>query len=528
MQSELNQACRPLRPVHLAIALLLFGALLACCYPFYRYFVDPDAVAYLTMARRAAEGDTWRLVNALWSPLHPALVALCAHGGMDPLNAAQVTNGIACAGVLFAIFALFRRFAVSADIGLPLLLALSAFLTYALFKQLFCDLWQIAFLLLYLLLITAPRFLQKPGYWVAVGIVMALAAYAKFYSFYFLLLHFPLSLYLMSRRQALRFPWKGYLLAFGLQVALMLPFVWLMHQKYGVWAFSRSGALNTSWTLNGHKTLKPGIGSLIPPPYPNSPYTWEDPWLTEGGLHTRFESLAMIRSQIGHSIKASLQAVEAAGQISPFLIIVLLAAAAAVIRRKDNRFSTGHQLLLLGAGIMPLGYLLLHVEARYIWLLLFAGMILGAVWLEAMRHWLQRRTLHRAAVWIFAASFVAYPVYDMKKLFRAGEHERIEAALLQDMNIKGSFTTNDNPSRSGLLAYWMEGNFYTPVSERLDASAVLADMRRYRIRYYFAYSRPEFDITEPVLRDEGGRPFPEISGGRIPGLRVYLIANLGL
>ncbi len=121
------------------VATLLFCLLFFLSYPHYRYFIDPDAVAYLTIARRAAEGDVWRLVNALWSPFHPALVSLCSRNGMDALLAAQLTNGLACIAVLCCTFELMRRAKVSSQSGFPALLALSGFLCYALYKQLFCE-----------------------------------------------------------------------------------------------------------------------------------------------------------------------------------------------------------------------------------------------------------------------------------------------------------------------------------------------------------------------------------------------------
>ncbi len=504
-------------------AIGLFLGLLAITYPHYRYFVDPDAVAYLTMAGRAAEGAPWRLINALWSPLHPAMVALLAANGMDTLQAAQLTNALACVLILVASWSLFRRFRVARDTGLAMLLALSAFLTYACYKQLFCDLWQIALLLAYLRIISLRGFLVNKWLWILCGLVMALAAYTKVYSFYFLLLHFPLSLALLRRAQLRRrFPIRVYATAFVFQLLLLLPLVSLMHLKYGFWGLSKSGALNTSWTLKGHKSPRADIGALIPPPYPNSPYTWEDPYVTEGVLHSRFESGAMIRSQAGHIVQASLQGVEAAGQISPFLLITLLATVAAIVLKKDTRFSSGHKVLLLAAAIMPLGYLLLHVEARYIWLLLLIGMILGSVWLEALRHWLNHRLAFGAAVWIFAASFVIWPIYDMKSLFGAGADVRTEALRLRSLGLTGTFTSNDHPSRSGLLAYWLGSSYYTPVSETLRPEAILADMRRYKVNFYLAYGRKS-DATTPQLLDEQGMPFPELARGRVPWLSVFLV-----
>ena len=511
-------------PQHLLAAIVLFLGLFIASYPYYRYFVDPDAVAYLTMAKAAAAGDHWRLVNALWSPLHPTLVAACIRFGVNDLLAAQLTNALACILIIVAVYRLFRRFAIERFVGVALLFALSFFLVYALYKQLFCDLWQIAFLLLYLLLITAKDFLQKPFKWMLCAAMMALAAYAKVYSFYFLLLHFPVALFLHRKIKGRHpFPLRQYVMVMILQLILIAPLVFLQHHKYGGWSLSKSGALNTSWMLAGHKTLRADIDALIPPPYPNSPYTWEDPWMSEGRLHKRFESFAMMKSGVAHSVQSSLQGVKASGEISPFLLAILAAALGIVLFKKGQQiFGANYKILIAAACILPIGYLLQHFEARYIWLLLPIGMILGARFLVLFQHWSQNTLAYRMAVVGLALSFITYPLYDLQKLFRGGEDIYNEAKALRSLGLNGSFTSNDNPSRSGALAYWCGSNYYTPAREALNAAALLKDIRRYGVKYYFAYSHP-YDVAEPVLRDEAGRPFQEMSAGIIPELKVFLI-----
>ncbi len=517
-----SHSTTPLRRVHLLVAVLLFGLLVALSYPFYRYFVDPDAVAYLTMATRAATGEPWRLVNALWSPLHPALVALCVKGGMEPLPAAQLTNALACLLILVATFSIFRKAAMLRMPGLPLLLALSVFLCYALYKQLFCDLWQVALLLFYLRLLSVESFLKRPQLWVLAGILMALSAYAKIYSFYFLLLHFPIAVAWLGHHTKGKFPWKAAATGLLTMCLLMLPLALLMHHKYRFWGLSKSGALNTSWTLAGHKSLRPDFHALIPPPYANSPYTWEDPFLAEGSFHSRFESLAMMKSQMGHSLQAALQGVEAASQISPFLLIIFLATGLAWVLRSVP-FPPYEKLWFAAVLIMPLGYLLLHFEARYIWLLLPLGMVFGAKWLLRCRPlFMQHKRLFALAGWLLAASFVVYPAYDMKALFRSGEDTFHLAKQLRSIGVEGSFYSNEDPNRAGLLAYWMGSRFYTPSAERLSHDEVLQDMRRYGVKYYFDF-QSGLDVTIPVFPDEQKRPFPQVDSGRIAGLRIFLV-----
>src|SRR5690606_24813240 len=48
------------------VLLILFVLIL---YPYYKYYIDPDAVHYLTIAKRYLEGIEAYKYNALWSPM---------------------------------------------------------------------------------------------------------------------------------------------------------------------------------------------------------------------------------------------------------------------------------------------------------------------------------------------------------------------------------------------------------------------------------------------------------------------------
>ncbi len=512
---------RPLQAWHPLLASVLLVLLVGLCYPYYRYYVDPDAVAYLTMAKRAAEGDAWRLVNALWSPLHPAIVAVLARSGLDPLLAAQLSNTAAGVLVIAATYGLFRRLGLRAATGFPLLLALAAFLCYAVFKQLFCDLLALGLLLAYLNVLLMPRFLQRPLLWLVAALPMALAAYAKVYSFYFLLLQFPLGLYLLAKAAGRRFPFRAWIAGLTLQLVLLAPLAGLMHAKYGFWGLSKSGALNTSWMLVGHKTLKPGLSTLIPPPYLNSPYSWEDPYLSEGELHGRFESSRMLLKQFAITGQAILQGAGAMNELSALLLAVYLLTALLWWRRHDS-LPAELKVLLAAAGIMPLGYLLLHVEARYFWLLLPVGMTLGGYWLQHFGSFFPTAGQRRLAVAVFALSFLTTPVYDMKALFRKGEDIHRLAQALSWMNVRGSFASNDNPSRAGCLAYWLGVNYFTPTAEAVKREDLIRDMRRWNVNFYLHHQNG-LDATNVTMLDEQGQPFQRLDGGRIRGLQVFLV-----
>lgn len=511
--------------VQLLVAIVLFIAASIVAYPHYQYYIDPDAVAYLTIARRYAEGDYLRAVNGLWSPFHPWLVALCMKQGMDGLWAAQITNGIACALVLVCVFFLFRRFKIHRSVSWAFMITLPAFMTYCLFKQLFDDVWQVVFLLCYLLLITSRNFISQPWKWVLCGLIGALAFYAKTYSIYFISLHLPVVTYLLSGRDRKKprrwiLPYVTTLVTLWL---LLIPWLFAMHEKYGRWALSNAGDINHSWTLKGRKTFDPSIKHLIPPPYEDSPCNMEDPYFNEPHYFKPWESVQLFGAQIVRSTLSVAQGLLVINEMSSLLLAVLLISAYFLFFRKDQQiFGVNHAILVWASLIAPIGYVLLHFEARYIWILGYSGIILGSVWLMYLRKYVTQRGLWYALVWMYALSFVSYGFYDMKLLFKKGEDIYLQAQEINKLGLKGSYTSNDKPTRAPATALLTGCPYYTIEYPDFPHHELLEEMRRYKVKYYFFYHQPH-DAPNINFVDENGNPFPELTGGNISGLKIFEI-----
>jgi hypothetical protein len=151
-------------------------------------------------------------------------------------------------------------------------------------------------------------------------------------------------------------------------------------------------------------------------------------------------------------------------------------------------------------------------------------MVLGAKWLQLVRPYLRGRKNFLLAVWVFSLSFVVYPAYDMKQLFRKGEDMYFLAGNLAAQNIRGSFTSNDNPSRAGLLAYWLGCNYYAPASAVIEPQKLMEDIHRYNIEFYFHHQNG-LDATQVGLVDEQGQAYQRVDGNRIRGLQVFLLIH---
>jgi hypothetical protein len=500
-------------------SIIIFICFFIITLPFYCNYIDPDAVAYITIAKRYAAGDFSRAVNGLWSPFSCWLVALFSKIFDDAIFFSFFVNALACICILVAAGFLFKRFKIDQKLFKWLMLILPVFLIFCNYYQTFDDLWQVFFLLCYLLIVTSANFIKSTGKWILCGIIGSLAYFAKAYSFYFILVHLLVTLFILAKQN--NFSRKAIIKPFVTVVLVMLlimsPWIYALHQKYGVWTLSTASSLNESWFLTGHKTYKAGITYLIPPPYNNSPCNWEDPYLNEGHLYKPWENPKFILIQAARSAIAILQTILGLLQLSVFLLPVFILTARNIFYKKNaTLFYTNHRILIWASLILPLGYMLIHMEARYIWLLVFTGLIFGCIWLNKFKEQITSFQ-YKSLVTLFMLSFLVYPSYKMKDIYFKARH--LNEINFTRCNLQGSsFTSNGNPNQMAVIALWHNMQYYTldvPISHK----DLLSEMRRYHINYYILYFDKNLRNNSMQFYDENNNPFQIVCS--IPGMNIY-------
>lgn len=249
------------------IATVMLWATVAIAFPHYQYYLDPDSTSYLTIARRYASGDYAKAINGLWSPWACWLTALLMKLGLSPVPAAVIVNTAGANGFLLMTGLLLKRFGATIKQQWLYLLPFALFLCFAVYWQLFDDLWQCFFLLIILRLYLHKDFTTKPALWISAGIVAAFALFAKAYSLPFFVLTTTVAAFLFTGRNI----WKTILIT-GISttvcVIAALPWIFALHSKYGMWTASTAGGLNLSWYLVGHPVWKDWVRVLLPPRLP--------------------------------------------------------------------------------------------------------------------------------------------------------------------------------------------------------------------------------------------------------------------
>jgi len=200
-----------------------------------------------------------------------------------------------------------------------------------------------------------------------------------------------------------------------------------------------------------------------------------------------------------------------------------------VRRVATRKKSTPHPVFLvaLSFALFPLGYLLINYEARYLWYMLPLAMLGGGLFIQ---NYLQNSKYKYLILLFFSVSFLAYPAWGMLTIYDEGVEEYRISEQLRQLHISGTFTSITKPGRESQriqrIAYFSGCQLYSiPAKEPLQR-AVLREMRRYHVRYYFAYNAYDGHRDgkfDPGFVDEEGAAFPEITKGTIRGLRVFLV-----
>jgi hypothetical protein len=502
---------------------LLMWAILFIIYPHYQYYIDPDGTAYLTIAKRYANGDLQRAINGYWSPCACWLTAGLIKLGLSAIPASVIVNALGATGFVLVSQSLFLRFSVARQMQWLWNITLALFLCYAIFWQSFDDLWECFFLLLTLRLLLCEGYKNKPALWVLYGCVGALAYFAKAYSFPFFILNTVCCTYFIVEGNKVQWL-KICAISIGIMILCSLPWIMVLHDKYGIWTTSTSGTLNMSWYLLGHPQWKAGIDLLIPPAYPDSPYYWEDPWIANGATPHFWNSWRLFGLQllrIGYNLLKFLGSIL---QLSIFFPLVLLALLRFVwITYKNWKITATHTFtLVLSFLLFPPGYLLINFEPRYLWYMVPLSMLAASVFI--FQHLSSNHKIFGYLPYIFAVSYLVYPAMGMIKMYDIGKDAYTIATALKQRNIHGSFAAYAAPGadRQSIerIAYFSGNPLYTIQTKDSSNSKLLQEMRRYSVDYMILYnaSANSAELNGAQFSDEKGNQFPSIYI-EVPGVK---------
>lgn len=477
-----------LQQYRLPVASLIY---LVCClllYPAYRFIFDDDGIGYMMVARRMAEGDWQHAVNGYWSPLHSWLAFPLVKAGLTELTAFRITNWIIGYLILVWICRLSNRTNLALSLKTALLLvSIPVTIHYAIYEVaadvLFC--WLV---LVYIDLITKPKFFESLPLNLLCGLLGALLYFSKTYAFPFFLLHFA-AIQVWNFRQSAAVEKKRWMirnLAAGIGLFLLVsgPWIALLYQKYHTLTIGYSGRINQDVHLYSRQLTTDAL--IAPPPYADSPGSWEDPISipmerTQGEYFFRPDILV---KQARLLLTNVIRGVNAFNHLS-FLALAILFGMGIYLQQQRDRVLS---IFFLTALLLPLGYLLVFIESRYIWPVNLLLLIGGACLMQQLLGKMRIRGKWVIACWaIFFGSFLLKPVDQLKDAVD-GNRELFQLAdFAREKHIMGLYLASDNADYSMVpkLAFLTRSSTWTLLRSGASWEETLQAMRSNGIGYYF-------------------------------------------
>lgn len=477
-----------LQQYRLTVASLLY---LACClllYPAYRFIFDDDGIGYMMVARRLAEGDWQHAINGYWSPLHSWLAFPLVKAGLTELTAFKISNWIIGYLTLVWVYRLSNR--VNLTRGLKtavLLVSIPVIIQFVIYEVaadvLFC--WLI---LVYVDLITQEKFFQSLRLNLLCGLLGAFLYFSKTYAFPFFLLHFAVMQVWHFRESAdpEKKRWMIRNLAAGIGIFLLLsaPWIAVLSQKYNTLTIGYSGRLNQDVHLYSRQSTTEAL--MWAPPYPDSPGSWEDPLSipVERTPGEHFFRPDILVKQARLFLTNVIRGVNAFNRLS-FLGLAILFGMGIYLQQQRDRVLS---ILFITILLLPLGYLLVFIESRYIWPLSLLLLIGGVFLLQNILGRLRIRGKWATACWaVLFSSFLMNPV-DQLKDAAGGNRELFQLAdFAREKQIRGKYVTADNADYTMVpkLAFLTRSSAWNLLKSGVSWEETLQAMRSNGIGYYF-------------------------------------------
>lgn len=506
-------------------AAVIYIVLFFLLFPWYQYILDIDAISYIHVAERFAKGEYYYSVNGYWSPLISWILVPFINAGFDPVFTAKYINGLLGLLTLFSCYSLIDKFTINHLLKriLPFVLAV-LLLSYA-FYELCADLLQLFLLLLYINLIFSNDFIHTNGKIILAGVLGAFCYFAKAYNFPFFLLHFLITLFVLVKKNYPVTVMRSFIkkAAVGLIAFFLLvtPYLVVLTHKYGSFRINNAGRLNLSWFLsagtNDHRRM------VAEPPFPDATSYWDEPTYSQEKYVGPFTSVGFFLKQIKLTISNSIKFSGLLNQVTIFVYVILVGFLFYLYRKKRD-WPVNENLLLFTTLLYPVGYLLIFIEWRYIWLLPVTILLMAAVLLT----WLSEQQLINKGAFIVLAfivpgSFLLQPVNELQDLRKNNEDVYEMAAIFKAQNIKGNFFLNYKSfvpyAKTVVLCYLTGSKLYGPAALDYNFEELMQSVDRYHINYYlFFYDFPS--EKEIFLQSPYARAGIKIFDNLYPGLIV--------
>ena len=512
--------------LRLVLVLVVFVVVGASLVGHYRYQINPDGISYISVARRYLAGDFGEAINGYWGPVYSWLLMPFLYFGIEALLATKVLSLVIGAATITALWRLSYRFEITEAIRTVILLsAVPAVLTFGFF-YITPDALLTCIILFYLSVIFGAEYEGSIKKGIVCGVLGGAAYLSKSFAFPFFIAHFVIMNAVRFLRSEGGEAKKNVVHSFlaGAAVFAVISGIWigLISNKYGKFTFGTSGKTTyraaASPGAQGSAVLWIGF---LEPHDETAMSAWEDPSYVKVPPPEAMDAW----SRFGRQMEVVGRHVRKIGdfcmEFSPLALVIGVAYVMFWLRRFNIKaIEPGVLYPTITVALMAGAYSLIWVRDRYLYvifmlLMLMGGYVLGRLFASNFF----TKTRRWALLVVFFLSFVVPASQSLNAKAGVGKGMHGLGQALKNFVEPGShIASNANWGATLFLSYHLGCRYYGAQEKDISRAKLERQLGEYEIDYYLAWGGGPFD--QALLAG-----YQEITGGRIPGLRIYSLKN---
>ncbi len=457
-------------------------------FPGYRFVMDPDATGYFSVAEHLAKGDFYNSINGIWSPLGSWILAPFLKFGFDAVVTEKYLNGLYGLISLIAFFYFIKKFRIDFFNEIAIIATALLLILYFVFSRQFGDLLQVQFLLLYLNIICSKNFNKNYTGIILAAVIGGIGFYAKAYIFYFTLVHLSLAIYLSEENFSEKIITKQIIqkILIAIAVLFFVSSFWILtlQSKYGHFVI---GEKQITGTLSAQYSQQRVI--IYPPPYKDSYSVFDDISFFKFKTITPFTSVKLFTNQCKLIFFNFLSLIKCLNEFSFASIIIILTGFFLFFKKRV--FMNKTTLLLLSfIAVWPSGFLLFHVESRFLWIIALCILALaGIIFTPVLNS--SKEKIYYLFFFLIAGSFCLYAITELQVQYGTGKNYFEIADAFKKNNIKGNILTanqsDQDLSKSIVINYLAKCRHYGPFVRDYTTEEILEAVKTYNINYFISY-----------------------------------------
>lgn len=506
----------------LILVLIGYSVLAILSITYHYYHLGADGISYVSIASYYINGDWFNAINAYWSPLYSLLIApILFFSGNDPFYAAYVTRIVSLISGFFTVIGMSKlcsSFKLNKLTKLMVLITSVPMILFFSIKFDTPDVLVLCLLVYYFSFIFSENYADHKINGLTCGFLGGIGFLSKTYIFLFFLAHFIFfNIFYYFKRMNINKKGLEKNFIIGMIVFLAISGLWLgtLSLKYDKLTIGTTTEYNHAIAGPDYPTHPAYFMGLIKPPNNSATSTWEEPSLVNLSDWSAFESWKYFSYQLellSENLFRFIIFIEYYSILSLAIIILSLYFILKPTTRKS--FKTRLIYIVITLFIYSVGYLLIHVQDRYILPVLILLMFCGFYLLDNLYQdkilSLKLKNLFMILLmfsFLFAPGmeFALYPTTDINLY-------SLSKTLKKEYNIHGNIASNRKWDTTNRITFYLNNQYYGLPKNVNNSDELEEELLANNITYYFVWGNSS-NIN--LLN------YSEITNNEISNLKIY-------